>query len=86
MKEKMLEQFNFSEELKEKVINLVIYKKQTAKDVARMYDLPNIHIITNWVRIYKKNFAICKSSTFIYNFNSVICGGYYSILPPETKP
>ena len=55
MKEKMLEQFKFSEDLKEKIVSLVLYKKHTAKDVARMYDLPNVHIIANWIRIYKKN-------------------------------
>lgn len=54
MKEKMLEQFEFSDELKEKIIGLVLYQKQPAKDVAKKYGLPNIHIISNWVRIYKK--------------------------------
>lgn len=54
MKEKMLEQFEFPEELKEKVIGLVLYHKQSAKEVARKYDLPNVHIIANWIKIYKK--------------------------------
>ena len=36
MQEKMLEQFKFSEDLKEKIVSLVLYKKHTAKDVARM--------------------------------------------------
>jgi transposase-like protein len=55
MKEKMLEQFRFSEELKEKIIGLVLYQKQSAKEIAKKYDLPNVHIIANWIRIYKKN-------------------------------
>lgn len=55
MKEKMLEQFSFSEVVKEKVISLVLYQKQCPKEVARKYDLPNVHVIANWVRIYKRN-------------------------------
>jgi transposase-like protein len=54
MKEKMLEQFEFSDDLREKVIGLVLYQKRPAKDVAKKYGLPNVHIISNWVRIYKK--------------------------------
>ena len=42
MKEKMLEQFRFSEELKEKIIGLVLYQKQSAKEMAKKYDLPNV--------------------------------------------
>jgi transposase-like protein len=47
-------QFEFSEEEKEKIISLVLYQKQSAKEVAKKYYLPNVHIISNWVRIYKK--------------------------------
>ena len=54
MKEKKLEHFEFSEEVKEKIIGLVLYQKQSAKEVAKKYDLPNVHIIFNWVRINKK--------------------------------
>ena len=54
MKEKMLEQFAFSEKVKEEIIRLVLYQRQPAKMVAQKYSLPNIHIIANWVRIYKK--------------------------------
>jgi len=54
MKEKMLEQFEFPDDLKEKIIGLVLYKNQSVKEVAKKYELPNVHIISNWVRIYKK--------------------------------
>jgi transposase-like protein len=53
MKEKMLEQFEFYEDLKEKIVGLVLYQRQPAKVVAQKYDLPNVHIIANWIRIYK---------------------------------
>ena len=55
MKEKKPEHFEFSEEVKERIIGLVLYQKQSAKEVAKKYDLQNVHIISNWVRIYKKN-------------------------------
>ncbi|RYY49992.1 MAG: transposase [Chitinophagaceae bacterium] len=54
MKEKMLQQFAFSEQVKEEIIRLVLYQQQSAKAVAQKYGLPNVHIIANWIRIYKK--------------------------------
>jgi transposase-like protein len=54
MKEKMLEQFEFSEQVKEKMVGLVLYQKQPAAVVAKKYGLPNVHILANWIRIYKK--------------------------------
>ena len=54
MKEKMLEQFEFPDDLKEKIIGLVLYQNQPVKEVAKKYELPNVHIIANWIRIYKK--------------------------------
>lgn len=54
MKEKMLERFAFSEEVKEKMIRLVLYQRQPNKVVAKKYGLPNVHILANWIRIYKK--------------------------------
>ena len=50
----MLKQFEFPEDLKEKIVCLVLYQRQPAKVVAQKYDLPNVHIIANWIRIYKK--------------------------------
>ena len=50
----MLEQFEFSEKVKEEIIGLVLYQGQPVKVVTKKYGLPNIHIITNWIRIYKK--------------------------------
>ena len=54
MKEEMLEQFRFSDELKEKLIFLIVYKNQSPKSIAKQYGLPNVHMLINWVRIYKK--------------------------------
>ena len=54
MKEKNQEQFKFSAELKEKLILLVVYQNVSPKLVAKQYGLPNVHILINWVRIYKK--------------------------------
>jgi len=54
MKEKMLEQFSFPEEFKEKLILLVMYRNQSVKEVAKSYNLPNAYILTNWINLYKK--------------------------------
>jgi len=54
MKEKMLDQFEFSDELKEKLVLLIVYQNQSPKTLAKRYGLPNVHILANWVRIYKK--------------------------------
>ena len=51
----MLAQFAFSQKVKEEIIRLVLYQRQPAKLIAQKYGLPNIYIIANWVRIYKKN-------------------------------
>ncbi len=42
MKEEMLEQFRFSDELKEKLIFLIVYKNQSPKSIAKQYGLPNV--------------------------------------------
>ena len=54
MKEKMLEQFAFSAEFKEKLVLLVMYRNQSVKEVAKSYNLPNSYILTNWINLYKK--------------------------------
>jgi transposase-like protein len=54
MKEKMPEQFKFSDELKEKLVLLVVYQNQPPKILAKQYGLPNVYILVNWVRMYKK--------------------------------
>lgn len=54
MKEKMLEQFSFSDEFKEKLVLLVMYRNQSAKEVAKSYNLPSVYIVTNWIALYKK--------------------------------
>ena len=54
MKEKMLGQFEFPVELKEKLVLLVVYQNRAPKILAKQYGLPNVHMLINWVRIYKK--------------------------------
>jgi len=54
MKEKMMEQFSFTEEFKEKLVLLVMYRNQSLKEVTKSYQLPNAHILNNWITIYKK--------------------------------
>lgn len=49
----MLEQFKFSEKVKEEIIRLVFYQRHCAKVVAQKYGLPNVHIIAKWIRVYK---------------------------------
>ena len=41
MNEQSLLRFEFSEEFKEKLVELVIYKNVSAAQVAKKYDLPN---------------------------------------------
>lgn len=39
MQEKMLEQFEFPDDLKEKIIGLVLYQNQPVKEVVKKYEL-----------------------------------------------
>jgi len=55
MKEKMLDQFKFSDELKEKLVIMIVYQNRLPKELARQYGLPNVHMLTNWVNIYKRS-------------------------------
>ena len=54
MKIKNLEQFQFTDELKERLILMVVFQNHNPKDLVKKYGLPNVHILTNWVRIYKR--------------------------------
>ena len=54
MKAKMLEQFQFTDELREKLILMVVYKNKSPKELAKKYGLPNVHILINWITIYKQ--------------------------------
>ncbi len=54
MKEKMLNRFKFSNELKEKLVMLVVYQNRPPKELSVQYGLTNAHILINWVNIYKK--------------------------------
>lgn len=54
MKEKMLEQFSFNDEFKEKLVLLFMYHNQSVKEIAKSYNLPNTSILNNWITVYKK--------------------------------
>lgn len=54
MKAKMLEQFQFTDELKERLVLMVVFQNQSPKELAKKYGLPNTYILTNWVKIYKR--------------------------------
>lgn len=54
MKAQMLEQFQFTEELKERLVLMVVFQNHSPKELAKKYGLPNVHILANWVRIYKR--------------------------------
>ena len=51
MKEKMLDRFKFSDELKEKLVMLVVYQNRPLKELSRQYGLPNAHMLANWVNV-----------------------------------
>ena len=50
----MLDRFKFSDELKEKLVMMVIYQNRLPKQLSEQYGLPNAHMLVNWVNIYKK--------------------------------
>jgi transposase-like protein len=50
----MLEQFQFTDELKERLVLMVVFQNQSPKELAKKYGLPNVHMLINWVRIYKR--------------------------------
>ncbi len=54
MKAQMLERFQFTDELKEKLVLMVVYQNISPKVLAKKYGLPNAYILTNWVGIYKR--------------------------------
>jgi len=54
MKEKMLSRFNYTEQFKERLVLMVMYRGRSAKEVAKSYRLPNIQMLNNWINLYKK--------------------------------
>lgn len=55
MKGKMLDRFKFSDELKEKLLMLVVYPNRPLKELSGQYGLPNAHMLANWVNAYKRS-------------------------------
>ncbi|MGJ1436077.1 transposase [Sphingobacterium siyangense] len=53
MNEQVLSRFEFEEEFKEKLVELVLYKNVSAEQTARKYGLPNTTILINWINNYK---------------------------------
>ncbi|QIH35939.1 transposase [Sphingobacterium sp. DR205] len=54
MNEQALSRFEFEEEFKEKLIELVLYKNVSAEQTARKYGLQNTTILINWINNYKR--------------------------------
>ena len=54
MKKEAIARFDYPEEFKEKLIELVVYQNQDKNIVAKKYGLPNSYMLTNWITIYKK--------------------------------
>lgn len=50
----MLERFSFPQKLKDELARLILFNGMDPKKVAKRYDLPNVHILVNWVTMYKK--------------------------------
>ena len=63
MSEKLLSQFKFSKELKEKMVTLVLYHGLDAKEVAKKYGLPNAYMLTNWINRHKQQ--LVKGAVFL---------------------
>jgi hypothetical protein len=77
MKEKMLEQFTFSSEFKEKLVLLVMYRNQSVKEVAKSYNLPNNQIL-NWInQSHRPLFA--NFFSFPKSMNLSTKGGHFEI-------
>ena len=54
MNAKTLDRFKFPQKLKEELVRLVLFNGMDAKKVAKRYGLPNVHILANWITLYKK--------------------------------
>ena len=80
MNEQSLLRFEFSEEFKQKLVELVIYKNVSAAQVAKKYDFPNPHILINWINNYKRKLEkgavtlapMEKANVLIYGLNAMI--------------
>lgn len=54
MRENAIARFDYSDELKEKLVELVVYQNYSKEEVAKKYGLVNTYILTNWINSYKK--------------------------------
>ncbi|MCS4162939.1 transposase [Sphingobacterium sp. BIGb0116] len=54
MNEQALSLFEFKEEFKEKLVELVLYKNMSAEQTTRKYGLSNMTILINWINNYKR--------------------------------
>ena len=50
-----LEQFQFTDKFKEKLVLMVVYQSHSPESLVKKYGLPNIYILANWVSIYKRS-------------------------------
>lgn len=49
MRENSIARFDYSDELKEKLVELVVYQNYSKEEVAKKYGLVNTYILTNWI-------------------------------------
>lgn len=50
-----LEQFQFTDKFKEKLVLMVVYQNHSPESLVKKYGLPNIYMLANWVSIYKRS-------------------------------
>jgi len=56
MNEKSITRFDYSEELKTEMVELVFYGNHSKEEVVKKYGLPNVYMLNNWITTYKKKF------------------------------
>jgi transposase-like protein len=54
MEEEAIARFDYPAELKEKLVELVVYQNYSKEAVAKKYGLANTYMLTNWITVYKK--------------------------------
>lgn len=57
MKEKIQEQFRFSERLKEELILKIVYQNYSIAKLTKRCRLPNAQTLNNWVNNYKRKLS-----------------------------
>ena len=58
MKQEAIARFDYPEELKEKLIELVVCQNYSKEEVAKKYGLVNTYILTNWIIGYREKIQL----------------------------